>query len=183
MWYSLGRNGAFPKLFAKTHPVYKTPTNAIYAQAILTLGTGIIAGAIWRSDVAFFLLSGLILVIGVSFVYLMANVGVIVYYWRQRKSEFNWLFHFIFPVVSGAVLIYALAESFPPFCPPQNCPALPNSSAPLVTGIWLVLGILVLVYFYISKRDKWISTAGAALGESEDDMAMARVGPGATAKV
>jgi amino acid transporter len=184
MWYGLGRNGAFPKLFAKTHPVYKTPTNAIFAQAILTLGSGIIAGAIWRSDVAFFLLSGLILVIGVSFVYLMANVGVIVYYWRERKSEFNWLFHFIFPVVSGAVLIYALAESFPPFCPPQNCPALPNSAAPVVTGIWLVLGVLWLVYFNVSKRNEWIKTAGAALGESEDDLSMARVTPaGATSRV
>ena len=29
MWYSMGRNGAFPKLFAKVHPGYKTPTNAI----------------------------------------------------------------------------------------------------------------------------------------------------------
>ena len=88
------------------------------------------------------------------------------------------------PVVSGAVLIYALAESFPPFCPPQNCPALPNSTAPIVTGIWLVVGILVLVYFNLSKREKWIGTAGAALGESEDDLSMARVTPaGATSKV
>src|SRR5437868_2207397 len=31
MWYALGRNGAFPKLFAKVHPTHKTPTNAIYA--------------------------------------------------------------------------------------------------------------------------------------------------------
>ncbi len=184
MWYSLGRNGAFPKLFAKTHPVHKTPTNAIYAQYILTLGSGIIAGAIWNSQVAFFLLSGLILVIGVSFVYLAANLGVIVYYWREKRSEFNWLFHVVFPVFSSAVLIYALAESFPPFCPPQNCPSLPYSDAPIVTGIWLLLGILWLVYFQVSKHDKWISTAGAALGESEDDMAMARVTPaGASSKV
>ncbi|MFI5282518.1 MAG: APC family permease [Candidatus Dormibacterales bacterium] len=183
MWYSLGRNGAFPKLFAKVHPKFKTPTNAIYAQLILTLGSGIIAGAIWHSDVAFFLLSGLILVIGVSFVYLAANVGVIVYYWRERRSEFNWLLHFIFPIFSGAVLLYALAESFPPFCPPQNCPSLPNSSAPIVTLIWLVLGVIWLVYFRVSNHDKWISTAGAALGESEDDLSMARVGTAASAKV
>src|ERR1700674_5529687 len=184
MWYGLGRNGAFPKLFAKTHPVYKTPTNAIYAQAILTLGSGIIAGAIWHSDVAFFLLSGLILVIGVSFVYLMANVGVIVYYWRERKSEFNWLFHFIFPVVSGAVLIYALAESFPPFCPPQNCPVDPYAKAPLVAGAWLLIGILLLVYYSATKREEWIKTAGAAIGEvDEGDIGMSKVGPGVTSKV
>ena len=102
------QRGAFPKLFAKVHPTYKTPTNAIFAQMILTLGSGLIAGAIWNSQVAFFLLSGLVLVIGVAFVYLMANVGVIVYYWRERRAEFNWLWHFILPVVSSLVLIYAL---------------------------------------------------------------------------
>jgi amino acid transporter len=183
MWYSMGRNGAFPRLFAKVHPVYKTPTNAIFAQCALTLATGLIAGAYFQPNVAFFLLTGLVLVLGVSFVYLMANVGVFVYYWRERRSEFNWLWHAILPLVSGLVLIYALAESFPPFCPPQNCPVDPYAKAPLVAGAWLLLGILVLVYYAANKRDEWLKTAGAALGESEDDLAMARVGPGATAKV
>jgi amino acid transporter len=184
MWYALGRNGAFPKVFAKVHPVYKTPTNAIYAQLVLTLGSGIIAGLIWNSQVAFFLLSGLILVLGVSFVYLMANVGVIVYYWRERRSEFNWLWHAILPVVSGLILLYAIYESFPPGCPPVNCPADPNVKAPLVAGIWLAIGILILVYYTATKRDQWLKTAGAALGESEDDLAMAKVTPaGATSKV
>src|SRR5712692_342955 len=91
MWYGMGRNGAFPKLFAKVHPVYKTPTNAIFAQLTLSLAAGLIAGAWFNPQVAFFLLTGLVLVLGVSFVYLMANVGVFVYYWRERRSEFNWL--------------------------------------------------------------------------------------------
>src|SRR5258708_16765479 len=115
MWYSMGRNGAFPKLFAKVHPLYKTPTNAIFAQYAFTLATGLIAGAWFHPDVAFFLLTGLVLVLGVSFVYLMANVGVIVYYWRERRSEFNCLWHAILPVRYGLVLIYALAKSFQPF--------------------------------------------------------------------
>jgi len=184
MWYGMGRNGAFPKFFAKVHPVYKTPTNAIYAQLTLSLAAGLIAGAWFHPDVAFFLLTGLVLVLGVSFVYLMANVGVFVYYWRERRSEFNWLWHAILPAVSGLVLIYALAESFPPFCPSNNCPVDPYAKAPLVAGGWLLLGILVLLYYASQKRDQWLRTAGAALGESEDDLAMARVSPaGATSKV
>ena len=183
MWYALGRNGAFPKLFAKVHPVYKTPTNAIVAQLALTLGSGLIAGAWFHPDIAFFLLTGLVLVLGVSFVYLMANVGVFVYYWRERRAEFNWVWHFVLPLVSGLVLVYALAESFPPFCPAVNCPVDPYAKAPLVAGAWLVIGILLLVYYSATKRDQWLKTAGAALGESEDDVAMARVGPGATSRV
>jgi len=184
MWYALGRNGAFPKLFAKVHPVYKTPTNAIFAQYGFTLATGLIAGAWFNPQVAFFLLTGLVLVLGVSFVYLMANIGVFVYYWREKRSEFSWLWHAILPLVSGLVLIYALAESFPPFCPSVNCPADPYAKAPLVAGGWLLIGIILLVYYAMNRRDAWLKTAGAALGESEDDLAMARVTPaGASAKV
>lgn len=184
MWYALGRNGAFPSLFAKVHPVYKTPTNAIFAQLGLTLASGIIAGAWFHPDVAFFLLTGLVLVLGVSFVYLAANIGVYFFYWRQRRSEFNWLWHAVLPLVSSLVLLYAIAESFPPFCPSVNCPADPYAKAPLVAGGWLVIGILLLVYYAVSHREQWIKTAGAALGESEDDLAMSRMSPtGAHAKV
>jgi amino acid transporter len=184
MWYGMGRNGAFPKLFAKVHPKFKTPTNAIYAQLALSLVSGLVAGAYFGPNVAFFLLTGLVLVLGVAFVYLMANVGVGFFYWREHKAQFNWLWHVVLPVVSSLVLLYAIAESFPPFCPPQNCPVDPYAKAPLVAGGWLVLGILVLVYYAATKREQWLKTAGAALGESEDDLAMARVGPaGASAKV
>jgi hypothetical protein len=47
-----------------------------------------------------------------------------------------------------------------------------------------LLGILVLVYYTVSGRSQWLKTAGAALGESEDDLAMAKVTPaGASARV
>jgi len=107
----------------------------------------------------------------------MANVGVFVYYWREKRSEFNWLWHAILPLVSGLVLLYALAESFPPFCPTVNCPSDPYAKAPLVAGGWLLIGIVLLVYYAASGRDRWLKTAGAALGESEDDVAMAKVAP------
>ena len=177
MWYSMGRNGAFPKLFAKVHPTYKTPTNAIFAQLALTLASGLIADAWFNPQVAFFLLTGLVLVLGVAFVYLAANVGVIAYYWREKRSEFNWLWHVILPVVSSLVLLYAIAESFPPFCPTVNCPSDPYAKAPLVAGGWLLIGILILVYYTATGRERWLKTAGAAIGETEDDVAMAKAAP------
>jgi amino acid transporter len=171
MWYGMGRNGSFPKLFAKVHPKYKTPTNAIYAQLAFSLITGIGGGIWFQPNVSFFFLVGLIVVLGVSFVYLAANVGVIRYYLTERRSEFNLLTHLIFPVASSLVLIYALAESFPPFCPAVNCPGAPYNSAPYVDGGWLVIGILILVYYHVQKRDGWIRSAGAILGENEAELA------------
>jgi amino acid transporter len=140
---------------------------------------------VWfHPDVSFFLFTGLVLVLGVAFVYLAANVGVAVFYWREHKGEFNWLWHAILPLVSGLVLLYAIYQSFPPGCPAVNCPVDPYAKAPLIAGGWLVVGIVLLVYYAASGRAEWLKTAGAALGESEDDLAMARVSPaGASAKV
>jgi amino acid transporter len=174
MWYGMGRGGSFPRWFAKVHPKYKTPTNAIFAQLTLVLGSGLIGGIWFHPDVSFFLLVGLTLVIGVAFVYLIANVGVIRYYLTERRSEFNIVLHLILPVLSGAVLLYALAESFPPFCPAVNCPVAPYLYAPYADGVWLLLGVLVLVYYHTQKRDEWLRNAGAALGESEADLAKAQ---------
>jgi amino acid transporter len=176
MWYGMGRSGSFPRWFAKVHPTHKTPTNAILAQMCLSLGSGLIGGRLWGADVSFFFIDGLILVLGVAFVYIIANVGVILYYLRERRSEFNPLLHLIFPVVSSLVLLFAIFVSFPPGCSAisgASCPSAPYSFAPLFDGIWLLLGIGVLLYYWSQKRQDWIKNAGAALGESEAELAAA----------
>jgi amino acid transporter len=149
--------------------------NAILAQMGLALGSGLIGGALWHSDVAFFFIDGLILVLGVAFVYVIANIAVFFYYRNERRSEFNPFLHFVFPLVSTAVLVFAILVSFQPLC--QNygtCPVAPYSFAPLVDGAWLLVGILVLVYYNMQKRQDWIRNAGAALGESDAELAAAK---------
>jgi amino acid transporter len=164
MWYGMARNGSLPKPLAKVHPSYKTPTNAILAQMLLSLGVGIGVGAWFGADVSFFLVDGLILVLGVLFVYVIANVAVYAYYTRERRSEFNVLLHLVFPLVSTAALAYATVKSFQPF------PPSPYKWAPLVDGLWLLLGIGVLLYMRGRGREDWIRTAGASLGEGEVEM-------------
>jgi amino acid transporter len=169
MWYGLGRSGAFPRWFARVHPKHKTPTNAILVQMCLALSSGLIGGFVFGADVSFFLIDGLILVLGVAFVYLIANAAVIRFYLTEHRSEFNALLHLIFPLISAGVLIYAIALSFQPFCS-TICPGSPYKWAPLVDGVWLLLGILVLLYMRARHREQWIRNAGAALGESEADL-------------
>jgi amino acid transporter len=173
MWYGMGRSGSFPRWFANVHPRHKTPTNAILVQMCLSLGSGLLGGILWGANVSFFFIDGLILVLGVAFVYIIANIAVIRYYLKERRSEFNPLLHLVFPVLSTLVLLYAIAQSFPPFCPSVNCPAAPYVYSPLVDGGWLVLGVLVLLYYRSQKREDWIKNAGAALGESDAELAAA----------
>ena len=58
--------------------------------------------------------------------------------------------------------------------PSTICPAAPYSYAPLVDGVWLLVGIGVLFYYYSQKREDWIRNAGAALGESDEELAAAK---------
>jgi amino acid transporter len=176
MWYGMGRSGSFPKAFARVHPTHKTPVIAILAQMCLSLGSGLIVGAWFGADVSFFFIDGLILVLGVGFVYVMANIAVIRYYLTERRSEFNVFKHVAFPVISTAVLVYAVAISFQPLCT-TTCPASPYNWAPLVDGVWLVLGILVLLYYRSRGREDWLRNAGLALGEAEEEKEQVLGGP------
>jgi hypothetical protein len=142
----------------------------------LALASGLIGGFVFDPDVSFFLIDGLILVLGVAFVYVMANIGVIRYYLTERRTEFNPLMHFVFPIVSSGVLLYAIALSFQPFCS-TICPGSPYKWAPVVDGLWLLLGVLVLLYMRARGREGWIRNAGAALGESEAELEEAAAPP------
>lgn len=176
MWYGMARSGSFPKALAKVHPTFKTPTNAILLQMCLALASGLLGGLWFGPDVSFFFIDGLILILGVAFVYVMANIAVIRYYRRERTSEFNPLLHLVFPVVSSAVLVYAIAISFEPFCS-TICPGSPYKWAPVVAGVWLLLGIGVLLYYRAQGREDWVRNAGAALGESEEELERAVASP------
>ncbi len=159
----MAKNGSFPKALAKVNPRFKTPTNAILTQMALSLVAGIGVGAWIGADKSFFLVDGLVLVLAVLFVYVMANAAVFAYYFRQRRSDFNIILHVLFPLISTAALIYALVYSFIPF------PASPYKYAPLIDGLWLVLGIVVLVVMRVRGSEEWLLTAGASLGEGEID--------------
>ena len=158
MWYSMARSGSFPAALAKVHPVHKTPTNAILVQLALNLVAGILGGIILQPDVSFFFLVGLVLVLGVTVAYLFANLGVFLFYWREKRDEFNWILHFVFPLVSSAVLIYAIYKSFPQ---PD-----PYVWAPAFDGVWLVIGIVILIVLRARGREDWLLKAGQSIGES-----------------
>jgi amino acid transporter len=166
MWYAMARSGSFPKALAKVDPVRKTPTNAILLQMALSLAGGIGVGFALGADVSFFLIDGLILVIGVTVVYIMANLAVFMFYRGEHKAEFNPLLHAIFPLVSSVVLILALFFTFYPPSGFGSPPASPYGYAPIIDGIWLLLGIGILVWMRAQGREAWILNAGEAVGEA-----------------
>jgi amino acid transporter len=156
IWFKMGETGTLPGWFAKVHPVHRTPTNAILANLALSLGVGLGVGFALNASRSYFLTNGLILVLAVLYIYVSANVAVAFYYLRQRRSEFNPILHIVLPVVSTAALVYVTIKSFQPF------PSFPYNYAPLIDGIWFAIGLIILGYLWVTKRDAWIAKAGEA---------------------
>jgi amino acid transporter len=167
MWYGMARSGSFPKALAKVDPKFKSPTNAILLQMALSLVSALGVGFLLGPDVSFFLIDGLILVIGVTFVYVIANIGVYMFYRGEFKADFNWLLHLVFPLVSSVVLVLAIYFTF---FPPEGFgspPAWPYNLAPLIDLIWLLIGVGILFWMRAQGREAWLLNAGEAIADVE----------------
>jgi len=105
---------------------------------------------------------GFVLVIAVIFIYVVANLGVVRYYWREERSKFNWLLHGIFPIGTSAILIYSLYKSFSP------APARPYNWSPVIVAVWLLAGIGVLGYLRLRGSEDWLAKASAVVDDSAD---------------
>jgi amino acid transporter len=156
IWFKMGETGTLPKWFGQVHPVHRTPKNAILANLVLSLGVGLGVGFGLNAARSYFLTNGLILVLAVLYIYVSANFAVAFYYLRFRRDEFNWLLHIGFPVLSTAALIYVTIKSFQPF------PAFPYNYAPLIDGIWLAIGVVILAVLWLRGKDAWLAKAAGA---------------------
>ena len=159
MWFGMGRSGVLPAAFGRVHPVRKTPTAAVTMQFVLSAVLGLLGGWWLGPNKLFILTLGFVLVIAVIFIYVVANLGVVRYYWREQRAHFNWILHFVFPVGTSVVLIYSLYKSFSPF------PAHPYNWSPFIVGAWLLIGIAILAVLRARGNEQWLTRAGAAISE------------------
>lgn len=160
MWYRMGRTGVLPRALGWTHPKYRTPTVAILLQLAISLACGLGIGVLLNPDRSFLFMVGLVLVMACIWIYISGNIACFMLYWRDRRGEFNVVMHLIFPLVTTAALVYALIESFIPF------PSFPYNWTPLVDGLWLALGVVLLIIMKVRGNERWLLEAGKALDEA-----------------
>ena len=161
MWYAMARSGSLPHVLTKVHPVYRTPVNTIILQLVVNLVTGF-ALLWWLGSVNGYFYESFVLALAVLIVYAIGNVGVFLLYWRQYRSEFNVFYHLIFPVISLVALCWLGYELFNPF------PAAPISYGLPTVGIWLLIGVVVLVVMAVRGREEWLTRAGESAFEAEE---------------
>jgi amino acid transporter len=108
-----------------------------------------------------------VLVLGVIFVYVIANLGVVLYYWREERSHFNWIYHALFPIGTSLILLYSVYKSFVPL------PASPYNWSPVIVAVWLLIGIGILVVMRYRGNEDWLTKASEIVDErpeTEDEL-------------
>jgi len=170
VWFSMGRAGALPKGLAKVHPVYKTPTNAIILYAVVTLvlaygGSWLFGSVIAPVESGFapdtlFFWGGLAITLGLIGVYGLGSLGVIRYYWRERRDEFNWFWHFVIPVISILAILVVGYFSL------QGL-AAPYLFVPFFVAGWIILGAIILLVARARGKETWLLKAGEVAYERQ----------------
>jgi amino acid transporter len=162
--FAMGREGVLPAAFGRTHPRFKTPVNATVAVTVVAILMALLIGYP-LSDSAFgqpfsnYYFWATVGTLAIIVVYAMLCVGGIVFFYRTRATRrWNPLIHVAVPVVGAAVFAAALYGSIYP-APPGIL-----KWTPYVAGVWLVIGIAVLVWLRL-QRPGSVDQIGSILGE------------------
>jgi len=158
-FFAMSRSGILPPALSKVDPVRQVPDNALYLElgvcAVVFVVAVIVGGA-----TAFFNW-GLIITYGLILAYVLANMGVIKYYWTERRDQFNPILHVILPIASSLVALAVAYYSTVPL------PAEPMQYAPLIFVLYVLLGLVVLGALRMRGREDWLQKATLAVAEPE----------------
>jgi amino acid transporter len=150
--WAMGHAGTIPRFFAKTHPRWHSPVNAVYV--LFGVGTimTFVAGAVW-DPVTAYALFGTILTITVLPIYFLAALACPIYYLRFRRDEFNVLLHLIIPVLGAGFLVPAFfaGTGIRAFSFVSSLTYPLNLAGPTV-AVWYGLGVVIMVFLLIKKR-------------------------------
>lgn len=158
MWYAMSRSGSLPRFLSKVHPEHRTPVNAIAVEIVLNLAVGL-GVAWWIGPFNSFVFFGLAITLSLVPVYIAGNIGAFFYYRRERRDEFNMIWHAVFPLVGSAALIWLFYKSVFPL------PDSPNNWAVWLVVVWVLLGVGVLLWMRTRGKEDWLLRAGAVVQE------------------
>jgi amino acid transporter len=147
--YSLARIGLLPRLLARIHPRFNTPYWAVNVQAVGGILLAVLLGIAAGGPLPAFALLGTIAGIIVVVIYILTNLSNLVFYLRERRGEFNLLWNGIVPIIGSLIFLPALAAALGIDFGNLGIGALapPANLAPIVIGIWMVAGVVALIYF------------------------------------
>jgi len=157
--FSMGRDQILPASLGRVHPSWHSPFRAIVVQTIFTvlvgMGTGIWLGPGATGAYGF---TGTIGTVAIVIVYIMSNIALIRYFWRD--AERTVMKHLILPLLGVTALLYPLyAVSNPNASYPYNL-------VPWIVLIWLACGTGLFLY-YRAKSPQKIAAIGNFVADED----------------
>jgi amino acid transporter len=148
--FAMGRIGAFPYALARVSTRHRSPVLAILLVTAVTLGVSYGLGFGYDPATAFGVIATALVILMVAN-YIVVNIACIGYFQREGRGEFNFVLHIVCPVLGVAAFVPAwlTAAGIPAFDFITKLPA-PLSYAGPAAAIWMVIGILYVIY--LSKR-------------------------------
>jgi amino acid transporter len=148
--YAMGRNGALPRIFARTHPVHRTPHVAIIAQTVFGLVVALLMGWKWGPLTAFSIIAVAVTIV-VILVYMTVCIATIVFYRRERPQDFSPWLHGVVPVLGALAFVPPLYYQYRPL------PPYPLRIANWVAIAWVLAGVLVTLWMARNRRQALVN--------------------------
>jgi amino acid transporter len=158
---AMGRDGGLPHAFAWTHPRFKSPWVGIVTSVAITLLLGAWLGNHY-GPFTFFAFLATTASLGILLVYILVAAGGAVLFWRERETAggYNVVLDILLPAVAIVICGYTIYKSIEPV-PPH-----PIDEAPYIAAIWVVIGIVVLLWLR-SRSPERVRRFGEALEGGE----------------
>jgi amino acid transporter len=101
---------------------------------------------------------GIVQTLGLIIVYSMGNLGVIWFYRREKRDEFNGVLHGAIPILTTAALLWVgwkTVQGLHIFGLPT-----PLDYAPWIAIFWFAVGLIILVLASRTGKEEWLFKAG-----------------------
>jgi amino acid transporter len=159
MLYAMGRNGVLPRALARTHPVHRTPHVATIAVSAGGVIVALLMGWKWDPLTAFVIIATALTILVIC-VYITTCIACGVYYWRERRDQFNVWLHGVCPALGAVAFLAPLYYQYRPL------PPYPTRYANWIAIAWILLGLLVTAYLMRTRREA-LTRAGRVFVEDE----------------
>ena len=153
--FAMGRVRAFPPKLAQVSERHRSPVPAIMTGTVISLAAMLGLGFGYDPTTAFLMIATALVILLVG-IYIVMNVACIGYFARKSQG-FSLVSHLIVPVLGIAAFIPAWLAGAGIKAPGLSFIApltAPLSYMGPVAGIWMVIGLIYLVYLYARHRQR-----------------------------
>lgn len=165
-FFAMGREGGLPRVFAWTHPRFRSPWVGVALALVVTFLLDLILGRHWKHPApdpfTYVQFMALTATLAILTVYILVALSGMVFFWRERGQNvaYNVALDILLPLGAIAICGYTIYKSVHPL------PPSPMRYGPWVALIWLGIGVAIVALLSVRSPER-VRAFGSILGEGE----------------